>query len=81
MESGTFKGGTDAPDFLATLTHDLRTPLTGVLGFLELALEDATLRGDQRRHIEAARTCGERMRRMLDAVPAAPLRSPADRSA
>ena len=58
-------GGTDAPTFFATLSHELRTPLTGVLGYLELVLESDSLTDEDRRHVEVAHRCGERL---LDAV-------------
>lgn len=39
-------------DFLATMTHELRTPLSGVIGMTRL-LEDTKLDGDQRRYVHS----------------------------
>ena len=39
-------------ELLATTGHELRTPLAVVLGYSELLLQDADLKGTQRRHLE-----------------------------
>ena len=43
-------------DFLANLSHDLRTPMNGLLGMLDVVL-DSGLAGDQREHLETAQRC------------------------
>jgi len=52
---------------LADLGHEVRTPMTGVLGMSELLL-DARLPAPQRRQVEAIRDAGEHLLRLLDDV-------------
>ena len=52
-------------EFLATMGHEVRTPMTGVLGMAELLLE-ADLPPAQRRHVEGIRQSGELMLRVVD---------------
>lgn len=58
-------------DFLSTLSHEMRTPLNGVLGMLEL-LEQYIPDGQPMSYLEAARDSAEKLnvliRRMLDLV-------------
>ncbi len=51
--------------FLSTLSHDLRTPLNGILGFAELALltDDAAL---QRSYLEKIAASGRILRNLID---------------
>lgn len=51
--------------FLADLGHEVRTPMTGVLGMSELLLSDP-LEERQRRRVEAIRASGEHLMRVLD---------------
>jgi signal transduction histidine kinase/ligand-binding sensor domain-containing protein/CheY-like chemotaxis protein len=51
--------------FLATLGHEIRTPMTGVLGMTELLL-DSALAPRQRGHAEAIQRSGRLMLRLLD---------------
>lgn len=51
--------------FLATLGHEIRTPMTGVLGMTELLL-DSALAPRQRGHAEAIERSGRLMLRLLD---------------
>jgi signal transduction histidine kinase len=50
---------------LADLGHEVRTPMTGVLGMSELLL-DGALGPQQRRQVEAIRDAGEHLLRLLD---------------
>jgi signal transduction histidine kinase/CheY-like chemotaxis protein len=52
-------------NFLATLGHEVRTPMTGVLGMSELLL-GSTLDPRQRRHAEAIRHAGHHLLRLVD---------------
>src|SRR5699024_3087785 len=51
--------------FLATLGHEVRTPMTGVLGMSELLLE-TRLDDRQRRFTESIRDAGEHLLRLLN---------------
>jgi PAS domain S-box-containing protein len=45
-------------DFLANITHEVRTPLNGILGMTGLALE-TDLQADQREYLELVKSSGE----------------------
>ena len=45
-------------DFLANITHEVRTPLNGILGMTGLALE-TDLEPDQREYLELVKSSGE----------------------
>ncbi|NZA28313.1 response regulator [Luteimonas sp. SJ-92] len=51
--------------FLATLGHEVRTPMTGVLGMSELLLE-TPLDGRQRRYTESIQRAGEHLMRLVN---------------
>jgi signal transduction histidine kinase len=49
-------------DFVVSASHDLRTPLTSILGYLELVLDyGGRLSDEQRAHLESARAAGRRL--------------------
>jgi signal transduction histidine kinase/ActR/RegA family two-component response regulator len=51
-------------DFLANMSHELRTPMNGVLGTVELALDQAS--GPAREQLETIRASGEALLRVID---------------
>jgi CheY-like chemotaxis protein/anti-sigma regulatory factor (Ser/Thr protein kinase) len=51
--------------FLASLNHEIRTPLSGILGMTDLLLE-TTLSGDQKEYVDAARQCAENLLEILN---------------
>ncbi|WP_330946732.1 ATP-binding protein [Thermomonas sp. LB-4] len=51
--------------FLATLGHEVRTPMTGVLGMAEL-LQGTPLDARQRGHVDAIRRAGEHLLRLVN---------------
>src|SRR6478672_1396767 len=51
--------------FLATLGHEVRTPMTGVLGMSEL-LQGTTLDPRQRSHVDSIRRAGEHLLRLVN---------------
>ena len=51
--------------FLATLGHEVRTPMTGVLGMSEL-LQSTRLDDRQRGHVDAIRRAGEHLLRLVN---------------
>ena len=51
--------------FLATLGHEVRTPMTGVLGMSEL-LQGTALDPRQRSHVDAIRRAGEHLLRLVN---------------
>jgi CheY-like chemotaxis protein/two-component sensor histidine kinase len=76
-----FVKGTDSPpagdaikdfdilkgQFLASLNHELRTPLSGVIGMTDL-LAETTLHGDQREYVETIRECASQLLEALNAL-------------
>ncbi len=51
--------------FLASLNHEIRTPLSGILGMTDLLLE-TPLTGDQREYVASARLCAENLLEILN---------------
>lgn len=51
--------------FLATLAHEVRTPMTGLLGMSEL-LQASPLDAEQATRVAAIRHCGERLLRLVN---------------
>lgn len=51
--------------FLASLNHEIRTPLSGILGMTDLLLE-TPLTDDQREYVGAARLCAENLLEILN---------------
>ncbi len=51
--------------FLASLNHEIRTPLSGILGMTDLLLE-TRLTEDQREYVDAARLCAENLLEILN---------------
>ena len=59
-----------APDALNRLRHDLRTPLTVVIGFAEILASDRELRdADRRDYAERVLDAGIEIRELIDAAP------------
>jgi CheY-like chemotaxis protein/two-component sensor histidine kinase len=51
--------------FLASLNHEVRTPLSGIVGMLDL-LSETALDEDQREYLSAARLCTESLTELLN---------------
>ena len=54
-------------DFLATMAHEIRTPMTGMLGMLRI-LNDSTLGPAQRKRLSVAASSGEALFGILDNI-------------
>ncbi len=52
------RASAEKSEFLAFMSHEVRTPLNGVLGTLSL-LTDTTLDAEQRAYVDTARRCGD----------------------
>ena len=53
--------------FLASLNHEIRTPLAGIIGMADLLLE-SSLDDEQREYVNAARMCAENLFEILNAT-------------
>jgi CheY-like chemotaxis protein len=53
--------------FLASLSHEVRTPLSGILGMTDLLLE-TKLDEEQKEYVEASRLCAENLLELLNAT-------------
>jgi CheY-like chemotaxis protein len=54
-------------EFLASLNHEIRTPLSGILGMTDLLLE-TPLSEEQREYVGATRACAEELLEQLNSV-------------
>ena len=52
--------------FLALMSHEMRTPLTGVAGYADLLSRNASLDAEGRRQVDTVRRCGETMLRLVE---------------
>jgi signal transduction histidine kinase len=57
-------------DFLAAVAHDLRSPLTGVIGFSGIMLQGLSgpLNAEQQKQLEMIRASGRRLLDLIDAI-------------
>jgi signal transduction histidine kinase len=59
----------DVPDGMAKLRHDLRTPLTVVIGFAEILSGERPLTDDERRdYAQRVLSAGIEMRELIDSA-------------
>lgn len=56
----------DASTNVSTISHELRSPLTGLVGHLELLSDSPRLRAAERRSVEAIGRASARLRRVID---------------
>ncbi|HZO52850.1 MAG TPA: response regulator [Bryobacteraceae bacterium] len=54
-------------EFLANISHELRTPMNGVLGMIEILLEEAPS-SQQREHLETAQGCANTLLSLLNDI-------------
>jgi signal transduction histidine kinase/DNA-binding response OmpR family regulator len=54
-------------EFLANMSHELRTPMNGILGMLDIVLED-DLRPAHREHLETAKNCANALLALLNDI-------------
>ena len=53
-------------EFVALISHDLRTPLTSIMGYLELALENEELPETERRYLQVVERNSERLMHLVN---------------
>ncbi|HEX9378487.1 MAG TPA: HAMP domain-containing sensor histidine kinase [Gaiellaceae bacterium] len=53
-------------EFVALISHDLRTPLTSIMGYLELVLDDENLTEEQRGFLNVADRNADRLLRLVN---------------
>jgi signal transduction histidine kinase len=59
----------DGPDGIAKLRHDLRTPLTVVIGFAEILSGERPITDDERRdYAQRVLSAGIEMRELIDSA-------------
>ena len=67
MRAMVLKAGSDKAEFIATITHEMRTPMNGVLGSLEL-LAEAGLSARQNEYLCLARQSADNMMELVNRV-------------
>ena len=55
-------------EFLANMSHELRTPLHAILGFTQVALQDTSLKPQQRENLLTVKRSGEHLLTSIDNV-------------
>ena len=56
----------EARDLVREMSHAMRTPLTSVMGFSELLLEDETIQGEQREYAKFINDESRKLTELLD---------------
>ncbi len=54
--------------FARTVAHNLKAPLTGLIGFADLLAEEDALQGDAQRYLEAIQLSGQRMNEITEGL-------------
>src|SRR5262249_11529434 len=54
-------------DFLAMMSHEIRSPLNGIIGYTNMLL-DSSLASAQRRYAEIVRQCGKALLTVIDEI-------------
>ncbi|GFE61502.1 hybrid sensor histidine kinase/response regulator [Geobacter sp. AOG2] len=62
-----FRATNEKSEFMATITHEMRTPMNGVIGALDL-LADTEPVGSQKEYLQMARHSAEKMLELIDRV-------------
>lgn len=65
MKARTEEAETGRADFLATVGHEIRTPLTGILGLADILCQD-DISKSAKRHARAIAQSGDHLKRILD---------------
>ncbi|HEV2558729.1 MAG TPA: ATP-binding protein [Microvirga sp.] len=55
-------------EFLASMSHEVRTPLNGILGYAELLIMSGRLEPEQRQHVERIQSAGSALLTVVDDV-------------
>ncbi|HEV2558225.1 MAG TPA: ATP-binding protein [Microvirga sp.] len=55
-------------DFLATMSHEMRTPLNSIIGFTDLVLDGTDLRPEQRHHVQLIQTASSALLTVVNDV-------------
>jgi len=53
-------------EFVALISHDLRTPLTSIMGYLELTMDDETLGEESRGYLDIVQRNSDRLLRLVN---------------
>ncbi len=53
-------------EFVALISHDLRTPLTSIMGYLELTMDDETLGEESRSYLDVVQRNSDRLLRLVN---------------
>ena len=55
-------------DFLSNVSHEMRTPLNGILGYAQLLLHELQLEGQPAHNLEAIQKCGDHLLSVINKV-------------
>ncbi len=61
------EGSRAKSEFLATISHEMRTPMNGVIGMIQILL-DTELTEDQREYVDISRKCSDHMMSIIEDI-------------